>query len=51
MPRFWILMWKIFPTIQKRIDVNTSIGGDWLHFNALDYNEELDIIAISALFC
>ncbi|MDE2826442.1 MAG: aryl-sulfate sulfotransferase [Bacteroidota bacterium] len=33
-----------------RIDVNTSIGGDWLHFNALDYNEELDIIAISASF-
>ena len=34
----------------ERIDVNTSIGGDWLHFNALDYNEELDIIAISASF-
>lgn len=34
----------------QRIDVNTSIGGDWLHFNALDYNEELDIIAISASF-
>ncbi len=34
----------------QRIDVNTSIGGDWLHFNALDYNEELDIIAISASY-
>ncbi|MXW84170.1 MAG: T9SS type A sorting domain-containing protein [Rhodothermaceae bacterium] len=34
----------------ERIDVNTSIGGDWLHFNALDFNEELDIIAISASF-
>jgi len=34
----------------QRIDVNTSIGGDWLHFNALDYDERLDIIAISASF-
>lgn len=33
-----------------RIDVNTSIGGDWLHFNALDYNEELDVIAVSASY-
>ena len=34
----------------ERIDVNTSTGGDWLHFNALDYNEDLDIIAISASY-
>jgi len=34
----------------SRIDVNTSIGGDWLHFNALDYNETLDVIAISASY-
>ncbi|MCY3594216.1 MAG: aryl-sulfate sulfotransferase [Bacteroidetes bacterium] len=32
------------------IDVNTSVGGDWLHFNALDYNEELDVIAVSASY-
>ena len=34
----------------ERIDVNTSTGGDWLHFNALDYDEELDIVAISASY-
>lgn len=33
-----------------RIDLNSSTGGDWLHFNALDYNEDLDIIAISASY-
>jgi len=34
----------------ERIDINTSSGGDWLHFNALDYNETLDVIAISASY-
>ena len=33
-----------------RIDINTSTGGDWLHFNALDYNQTLDVIAISASY-
>ena len=33
-----------------RIDINTSTGGDWLHFNALDYNETLDVIVVSASF-
>ncbi len=34
----------------ERIDVNTSSGGDWLHFNALDYNEKLDVIVVSASY-
>ncbi len=34
----------------QRIDINTATGGDWLHFNAIDYNEELDLIAISVSF-
>ena len=33
-----------------RVDVNTAAGGDWLHFNSVDYNEELDLIAVSASF-
>ena len=31
-----------------KIDVNTGHGGSWLHFNALDYNEDLNIIMVSA---
>ena len=33
-----------------RVDVQTATGGDWLHFNAVDYNEELDLIAVSASY-
>ncbi len=31
-----------------RIDINTATGGSWLHFNALDYNKSLNVIALSA---
>ncbi len=31
-----------------RINVNTGAGGSWLHFNGLDYNENLNLIMVSA---
>jgi len=34
----------------NRIDINSSTGGDWLHFNALDYNEKRDVIVVSASY-
>lgn len=34
----------------QRIDLNSATGGDWLHFNAIDYNAELDLIAISVSY-
>ncbi|MDE2833867.1 MAG: aryl-sulfate sulfotransferase [Bacteroidota bacterium] len=33
-----------------RVDINTARGGDWLHFNAVDYNHELDLIVVSASY-
>ena len=33
-----------------RIDINTGDGGDWLHINGIDYNEELDVISLSISF-
>ncbi len=33
-----------------RIDINSGDGGDWLHINGIDYDEELDIIALSVSF-
>ena len=32
----------------ERIDINTADGESWLHFNAIDYNEDLNLIIISA---
>ena len=31
-----------------RINVNTGIGGSWLHFNGMDYNADLNLIMVSA---
>ena len=33
-----------------RVDINTATGGDWLHFNSVDYNEALDLIVVSASY-
>ena len=33
-----------------RVDINTAQGGNWLHFNAVDYNHELDLIVVSASY-
>ena len=33
-----------------RIDVNTGVGGSWLHFNGMDYNADLNLIMVSAGF-
>ncbi len=34
----------------ERIDINTGTGGDWLHINAIDFNAQLDLIAMSISF-
>ena len=31
----------------ERIDINVASAGDWLHINGIDYNPELDQIALS----
>lgn len=33
-----------------RVDIHTATGGDWLHFNSVDYNHELDLIVVSASY-